>query len=223
MRIILTVFILSLVLLNSCTKCSNDTKKKNNKEVKEQVAKPACRSKLSGSEKAGSNNDYDSGIGYEETRIDLYISGAIIPPDKLKDYLPETIAGTQSVKPSTGIIYGETDNVSTVSITYDFGKGGLVMRITDYGTKENIPSYDLKYFDVLPTKPGYERETIIDEMGKGYILWNVEDKSGEMYYFLANRFIIKLEGYTMPSGTGGLVFFFDKIKRKELIEKMKKN
>jgi hypothetical protein len=41
--------------------------------------------------------------------------------------------------------------------------------------------------------------------------------------FLANRFIIKLEGYTMPSGTGGLVFFFDKIKRKELIEKMKKN
>jgi hypothetical protein len=225
MRFVLPVLVLLLLLLNSCTKCSND--KKTNAPDKiddmkiEKVSSENSQEKQSQTETTTKTGAVHSDKSYSDTRIDLYVPGKIIAPDKLKKYLPATIAGTQSAKPSTGIIYGETGDVSTVSITYDFGKGGLVMRITDYGTKENIPPYDLKYFDVLPTKPGYETETLMDDMGKGYLMWSSEYNSGEMYYFLANRFIIKLEGYTMPPGTGGLVYFFDKIKRKKLIENIK--
>ncbi|GEM_PF-3865095 len=226
MRLILFLIVSSLLLLNSCTKCSRDDSNKH-LQVRDTTIQVESDKVIPNSEKKTQAREqtvkHQPRKSFEDTQIEMYFPGKILAPDTLKTFMPITIAGAIAAKPSTGIVYGETGNVSTVSLTYDFSKGGVVMRITDYGKKENIPSYDLKYFSILPSRSGFESETIIDEMGKGYLLWNTENNTGELYYFLANRFIIRIEGYTVPTGTGGLVFFFDKIKRKKLIEKIKYN
>ncbi len=227
MRNILSLIVFSLLLLlTGCTKCSDDNKTETEARAKESaanrsVAKTTADVEKDANAKEPAQAKPQMSQNYEDVKIDLYIPGEALSPDELTVFLPENIPGTKRSQPSKGVIYGETGNVSTVSFTYDFGKGGLLLRIADYGTKDNIDPYDLKYFNVLPSRPGFELETIIDDMGKGYLLWSVEQNSGELYYLLANRFIIKVEGFSVPEGTGGLVYFFDMIKRKELLKKIK--
>ena len=226
MRIILSLFVFSLLFFTACSKCSDDNNSKTNGEEKHLSSSQVKSATTADGDNVRTSEGQSSAKpqrtrNYEDVKIDLYIPGTALSPDELKNYLPENIPGTERSQPSTGVIYGETGNVSTVSYTYDFGTGGLLMRISDYGQKENIPAFDIKYFNVLPSLPGFELETIVDDMGKGYLLWSADQSSGELYYLLANRFIIKVEGFSLPKGTGGLVFFFDKIKRKKLLNKIK--
>lgn len=224
MKYILIVLVLSLLVLNSCTKCSHNNNKiqTTDKEKVTEIQKTDKNKKQDISTSQNTEGKIISNTKYSDAKIDMYYPGGILPPDELKKYLPTEIPGTKRSAPSTGIIYGESGNVSTVSFTYDFPKGGLAIRITDYGELNNIPPYDLKYFNELPTAPGMEVETIVNDMGKGYVLWNADKNSGEMYYLLANRFIIKLEGFTLPAGTGGLIYFFDKINKQKLINRISK-
>ncbi len=223
MKYILFILSIPILMLNSCTKCSND----NNTKAKKDSA-VAIQNKKTKSSKQKFTSKFPAvkkieNKSYESTEIPLNFPGKILPPKELQNYLPKTISGTKKSPPSIGIIYGKSEDVSTVSCTFDFPKGGLSMRITDFGNINNIPKYDLKYFYELPSAPGMEIQTIINDIGKGYVIWNVEKNSGEMYYLLANRFIIRLEGFSLPRGTGGLVTFFDKIDKNKLIKRISNN
>jgi hypothetical protein len=158
---------------------------------------------------------------YISTIIKIDVSGKVIKAEQLKELLPQSIAGTEKSQPSIGTIFGENNDVTTASYSYSFKNGGLVIQISDFGEINNIPEYDKKYFFEAPELEGKEIETVIDEIGKGYVIWDNEQNSGSMYYLLANRFVLKLEAYTLPPGSGGLTAYFNMINRNKIIAKAK--
>lgn len=160
---------------------------------------------------------------YNNTMIDIDISGEPLQPDVLLYFFPDRIPGMEKSKSSSGTIYGEDAFVTTASFTYSTKSTGIAMTVSDFGRFSNIPSYDVKYFITAPKDPALENYTILDKIGKGYIFWDPAKRNGYLYYLLANRFIIKIEGYSLPPGSSDLAFYLEKFKRKEIINKAKNN
>jgi hypothetical protein len=159
------------------------------------------------------NTDYNTAV------ISLNLPGSPVDPKKLKDFIPDKIPGAIRAPISTGSIMGDNDKLfTTASCNYTFTKGGLVINIQDYGRYENLTSQDKKYFSKMPTESGYETETVVTNEGKGFILWDAEARNGRMFYLLANRFVIKLEAYTLPSKAGDIIFYFNMINQKAILQ-----
>jgi hypothetical protein len=160
------------------------------------------------------NTDYNSAV------IALNIPGSPIDQNKLKSFIPDKILGADRSPINTGSMMGDNDKLCTsASCNYSFIKGGLVINIQDYGKYGNLPADDKKYFSKMPVESGYETETVVTTEGKGFILWDQKERSGRMFFLLANRFIIKLEAYTLPANAGDIIFFFNMINQKAMLKK----
>ncbi len=158
------------------------------------------------------NTDYNSAV------ISLNMPGSPLDPNKLKVFIPDKIPGANRSPISTGSMMGDNDKLfTTASCNYSLIKGGLVVNIQDYGKYENLPSQDKKFFSTMPNEPGYETETVVTKEGKGFIFWDSEIRNGRMYYLLANRFVIKIEAYTLPPKAGDIIFYFNMINQKGIL------
>ena len=213
---ILLVVFAAFLLITGCTKKDTpDLAKKSDNQNQISENKGSLQEEKKSTAQSSSVLNYNSAV------IKIDVSGKAIIADQLKNLLPKNIAGTEKSKPSVGTIFGESSDVTTSSFTYSFKNGAIVIQVSDYGSLSNIPEYDRQYFNSAPSIDGMDIETVYDNIGKGYIIWDNQKNSGSMYYLLANRFIIKLEGYSLPSGSGGLITYFNMIDRESFINKAK--
>jgi len=223
MKRLLVFIIISLSLLSiSCSKSDkvNEEPVINNEAGTQQKLSAQNKDEHNqGAKTTGSGNPLQN---YNNTMIDMDISGEPLQPDVLLNFFPDRIPGMEKSKPSSGTIYGEDAFVTTASFTYSTKNTGIAMTVSDFGRFSNIPSYDIKYFVAAPKDPALENYTIMDKIGKGYIFWDTEKRSGSLYYLLANRFIIKIEGFSLPPENSDLTFYLEKFKRNEIINKAKK-
>lgn len=219
-------FILAIIFFSalSCSKSDKDKQEPNISNMKSgakhELGTLNGNKPNKGVQNIGTENDFQN---YNNTMIDIDISGQPLPSELLLDFFPDRIPGMEKSKPSSGTIYGENADVTTASFTYSSKNSGIAMTVSDFGKFSNIPAYDTKYFITAPKDPVLENFTIVDKIGKGYIFWDTKKRSGSLYYLLANRFIIKIEGYSLPPEISDLTFFLEKFKRKEIINKAKNN
>jgi hypothetical protein len=114
----------------------------------------------------------------------------------LKEVLPSSIGSfdkTDSEGESTAV-FGF--NISTASATYEDGDGKIKMKVSDIGgfsgIVESLAPWAKVEFD-RENSNGYERTTII-EGHKGKKSYDRNLRSGEIFIFVGNRFIVEIEG-----------------------------
>lgn len=128
-----------------------------------------------------------------------------VTTDSLKGLLPETLAGMKRTDASA-----EHNEMMGMNMTKAEGQyegendASLSLTITDVGNmsgpvKMGMAGWTMAQYN-RQTDTGYEKTTTYDGY-KGLEEYNTQDKSGTIHVFVADRFIIELDGSNMTIDT----------------------
>lgn len=180
-------FVLGLIC---CSESSNEKKIKPKSDTKSQI------------------NNNPGFIIEEDISSDEPVAGS-----SLANFIPSKISGTSTLPLKIGSIDEGKFVITTVSREYIFSnKGFIKFIITDYGKKVNIPKFELKLLNEPPEESGKLTQIITVPHGKGYSLWEEVKRSGSFYGIVQNRFLLRIDGYNLPSDFHGFqdyVHFFN--------------
>lgn len=137
--------------------------------------------------------DEDSADTNQEEIIRNQLGKKALAPKILMTFLPDKIPGAETIAPNMGVqSYG--DNIwSSASGEYIFDRGGIIVTIEDYGFEANIPENVKEAFSVLPEKAADIVEEINVNQGSGYMTWNPNARTGNVFMIIKNRFTIRIE------------------------------
>lgn len=167
--------------------------------------------------------DIKSNQKINKTTQDINHKVQTIDRDTLKQFLPGKIPGTGRRPLKSGSIFQSNVIITTCSAEYQFAnKGFLDFSITDYGAKSNIPEFDIKHFENPPKVSGMSTFELILPSGKGYVLWNENQKNGTFNGLILDRFVFKIDATRMPNSYLKLQDYIKYFKIDNLIDYIKK-
>jgi hypothetical protein len=118
-------------------------------------------------------------------------------PDKLIALLPN-VRGAEKLPPNKGSQTYDNRFWTSVSTDYRYkGGSGVAITINDYYDKTNFPTGELEIFSKTPKEPGYNTTPINNTFGKGFMLMDMTNENGYIYFLINERFTIKVEGYNL--------------------------
>lgn len=147
-----------------------------------------------------------------------------IIPDSLTTFLPSAIPGT-TLSPLKSGFRDETNVViTTISREYVFDNAGfLKYSISDFGDKSMIPEFEFRLMKKPPEETGKITQIIQVPFGTGYSLWDEVRRTGSFYGLVDNRFILRIDGYNLPSSFNGFQSYISYFKLNNLVEYSKNN
>lgn len=146
----------------------------------------------------------------------------LLKPEKMNELLPQDVSRFEKYPWSGGYSEDRLQTWSSVSAEYVTEDANFFsLAIYDYGEGGYIA--DKQYLIELPQMPGMKTSRIELENGSGYIMWNDEKRSGDLFALIDNRFTIKIKAKNIPPETGSLEQILNMIEIDKLIAEGKKH
>ncbi len=198
MKYLLSLLVALIIL--SFSAC-NDNKKQQPKDDK---LIPDNEENVNNEEnKSGGFNDFVEGMKNMEKMIKEGGSYEAVDFRKLKDFLPEELNGMKRINAT-----GERTNSFGVDVSVTEGEfvtedntGKILMSITDLGSMKGfagIAAFAWTFAKIdRETTNGFERTTTYSS-NKAYEKFNTQTNEGSVEVFVADRFMIKSEGFNVP-------------------------
>jgi hypothetical protein len=152
---------------------------------------------------SGGFNDFVEGMKNMEKMVREGGSYEALDFRKLKEFLPEELNGMKRINAT-----GERTNTFGVDVSVTKGEfftedstGRILMSITDLGSMKGfagIAAFAWTFAKIdRETKNGFERTTTYSG-NKAYEKFNTRSNEGSVEVFVADRFMVKSEGFNVP-------------------------
>lgn len=191
--LLICVFAMSLLFSCSCNKTDNKNEKANSadsSEVKQNTTEVKTQ-KLPSKEKE--EQDAEPSILDNPT---LRSKSASLAPEKLADFLPQSLAGGNR---GSLTMYRSDDGYASVNTTYRFSaNAGFDIRIFDNGP--TAPIFDEKFFRKMPYETNMVTKKISTDKSIGYTLSEESMNNSEMNILFNNRIIINIKAFGIKNG-----------------------
>jgi hypothetical protein len=198
MKYLLSFLVALLILLFSACNDNENKKSEDDKLI------PGSEENLNNEEnESGGFNDFVEGMKNMEKMVREGGSYEALDFRKLKEFLPEELNGMKRINAT-----GERTNTFGVDVSVTKGEfftedstGRILMSITDLGSMKGfagIAAFAWTFAKIdRETKNGFERTTTYSG-NKAYEKFNTRSNEGSVEVFVADRFMVKSEGFNVP-------------------------
>lgn len=165
-------------------------------------------------------NSFEFGKG-KLTQVQARSVSGRIQAEILREYLPKSIPNSSTFPPSMTVTTDNGQQVVTVTKEYVFpGNGSAMISIVDYGVSPNNEQpkvFKEFYNSKAAMNEGVVREKFTFAGNPGCMVTDETRRNGIAQGLIANRFVVKVEGTSIPTSIASVGALLQFIKSEELV------